>query len=78
MLSLSKGVPILASGVTEGKNDINAHIRYFKLGIDLRTEKPTPYKIKIKTKETLEDKTFKNNATTLQFKLRNYNTNQII
>lgn len=78
MLSLSKGVPMLAAGITEGKNDINAHIRYFKVGIDLRTENPTPDKIKIKTEEILEDKTFKNNASRLQLLLGNYNTNQNI
>lgn len=78
MLSLSKGIPILTAGITEGKNDINAHIRYFNVGIDLRTENPTPDKIKVKTKEILEDVTFKNNVTRLQSKLRNYNTNQLI
>jgi len=78
MLSLSKGIPMLTAGITEGKNDINAHIRYFKVGIDLRTESPTPDRIKTKTEEILKDKTYKNNATKLQSLLRNYNTNQII
>ena len=78
MLSLSKGVPILTAGITEGKNDINARIRYYKVGIDLKTEKPSPGKIRIKTEEILTDKTFKNNATGLQLILGKYNTMQII
>jgi UDP:flavonoid glycosyltransferase YjiC (YdhE family) len=78
MLSLSKGVPILTAGITEGKNDINARIRYYKVGIDLKTERPAPDKIRIKTEEMLTDKTFKNNASRLQSLLRNYNPNQII
>jgi len=78
MLSLSKGVPILTAGITEGKNDINARIRYYKVGIDLKTEKPAPDKIRIKTEEMLADKTYKNNASRLQSLLRNYNPNQII
>lgn len=78
MLSLSKGVPILAAGITEGKNDINARIRYFKVGIDLKTEKPAPDKISIKTEEMLSDKTFKNNASRLKSLLSNYSPNQII
>jgi UDP:flavonoid glycosyltransferase YjiC (YdhE family) len=78
MLSLSKGVPILASGISEGKNDINAHIRYFKVGIDLKTESPKKDKIKIKTEEILRDKIYKNNAVKLQSILKNYYANQII
>jgi UDP:flavonoid glycosyltransferase YjiC (YdhE family) len=78
MLSLSKGVPILTAGITEGKNDINARIRYYKVGIDLKTEKPASDKIRIKTEEMLADKSFKNNATGLQSILGNYNTMQII
>ena len=78
MLSLSKGVPILTAGITEGKNDINARIRYYKVGIDLKTERPAPDKIRIKTEEMLADKTFKNNASRLQSLLRNYNPYQII
>jgi UDP:flavonoid glycosyltransferase YjiC (YdhE family) len=78
MLSLSKGIPILTAGITEGKNDINARIRYYKVGIDLKTEKPAPDKIRIKTEEILANKTFKNNASRMQSLLRNYNTNQII
>jgi len=78
MLSLSKGVPILTAGITEGKNDINARIRYFKVGIDLKTENPASDKIRIKTEEMLADKTFKNNVTRLQSLIGNYNSMQII
>jgi len=78
MLSLSKGIPILTAGITEGKNDINARIRYYKVGIDLKTEKPAPDKIRITTEEMLAKKIFKNNASRMQSLLRNYYTNQII
>ena len=40
LLSLSHGVPLLAAGVREGKNDVNAHVDYFGVGIDLHTESP--------------------------------------
>lgn len=42
LLSLSKGVPLVTAGIREGKNDINAHVEYFGVGIDLRTEHPRP------------------------------------
>jgi UDP:flavonoid glycosyltransferase YjiC (YdhE family) len=78
MLSLSKGVPILTAGITEGKNDINARIRYYKVGMDLKTENPASDKIRIKVEEMLANKIFKNNATNLQSILGNYNSMQII
>lgn len=62
----AKGVPISTAGITEGKNDINARIRYYKVGVDLKTEKPASGEIKIKTEGMLVDKTFKNNASRLQ------------
>lgn len=41
LLSLNFGVPILAAGKHEGKNEVVARIGYFKLGINLKTETPT-------------------------------------
>ena len=46
LLSLSHGVPVVAAGTREGKNDNNAHIDYLGLGINLRTERPTADKLK--------------------------------
>src|SRR5713226_5122198 len=46
LLSLSKGVPLLTAGIREGKNVINAHVDYFEVGIDLRTESPKPSDIR--------------------------------
>jgi UDP:flavonoid glycosyltransferase YjiC (YdhE family) len=46
MLSLANGVPLVCAGITEGKNDVNAHVDYHRVGIDLRTEKPTPERIR--------------------------------
>lgn len=46
MLSLSRGVPLVCAGIKEGKNDVNAHVDYHRVGIDLRTEKPAPERIR--------------------------------
>jgi UDP:flavonoid glycosyltransferase YjiC (YdhE family) len=46
MLSLANGVPLVCAGITEGKNDVNAHLDYHRVGIDLRTEKPKPESIR--------------------------------
>lgn len=39
-LSLSKGVPLVVSGINEGKSDVNARVEYAGVGISLRTESP--------------------------------------
>ncbi len=42
MLGVQHLLPLVVGGVHEGKLEINARVGYFKLGIDLKTEKPTP------------------------------------
>lgn len=39
------GVPVVAAGKTEGKNDSNARIGHNRLGVDLRKERPKPASI---------------------------------
>jgi UDP:flavonoid glycosyltransferase YjiC (YdhE family) len=46
MLSLANGVPLVCAGIKEGKNDVNAHVDYHRVGIDLHTEKPEPDRIR--------------------------------
>ena len=36
-LSLSKGVPLVVSGINEGKSDVNARVEYAGVGINLKT-----------------------------------------
>jgi UDP:flavonoid glycosyltransferase YjiC (YdhE family) len=40
MLGIENHLPLVVGGVHEGKNEINARVGYFKLGINLGTEKP--------------------------------------
>ena len=46
MLSLANGVPVVCAGIKEGKNDVNAHVDYHRVGINLHTEKPEPDRIR--------------------------------
>jgi UDP:flavonoid glycosyltransferase YjiC (YdhE family) len=41
-LSLSKGVPLVVSGINEGKSDVNARVEYAGVGINLRSDSPKP------------------------------------
>ncbi|HEY5853612.1 MAG TPA: glycosyltransferase [Aldersonia sp.] len=45
LAAMRHGVPVVCAGKTEGKNDINARVGYNRLGIDLRTERPSARRI---------------------------------
>ncbi|TCJ17736.1 glycosyltransferase [Flaviaesturariibacter flavus] len=42
MIAIEHQLPLIAAGLHEGKNEINARVGYFGIGIDLKTEKPKP------------------------------------
>lgn len=78
LLSLSKGVPLLTAGIREGKNDINAHVDYFGVGIDLRTEHPRPADIRRAAERLLSEPHWKQHAARLRDELRSYRTYELI
>ena len=78
LLSLSKGVPVLAAGIQEGKNDINAHVDYFEVGIDLRTESPTPGAIRRAAGRLLSEPRWKQTVARLRDELSGYHPNELI
>ncbi|HSH77657.1 MAG TPA: glycosyltransferase [Herpetosiphonaceae bacterium] len=78
LLSLSKGVPLLTAGIREGKNDINAHVDYFGVGIDLRTESPRPDDIRRAAERLLSEPHWKQNVARLRDELSGYHPNEMI
>ena len=74
MLSISHRLPMVAAGVHEGKNEINARIGYFKLGINLKTERPTSAQIKNAVTALLADPAYRQRVATLRKELVGYNT----
>ncbi|MFF1253618.1 glycosyltransferase [Pseudarthrobacter sp. NPDC058329] len=61
-LALSKGVPLVVSGINEGKSDVNARVEYAGVGINLRTDNPTPEKIGRAVRAVLADPGWKRRA----------------
>ncbi len=66
MLSLSHGVPVVAAGINEGKSDVNARVDHAGVGIDLKTERPTPAAIRAAVDTVLGDLSWRTRARDMQ------------
>jgi UDP:flavonoid glycosyltransferase YjiC (YdhE family) len=78
LLSLSKGVPVVGAGVREGKNDINARVEHFGVGINLHTETPTASQVERAVERVLNDPSFGRRAHELRDELARYQPLEII
>jgi UDP:flavonoid glycosyltransferase YjiC (YdhE family) len=65
-LSLSKGVPLVVSGINEGKSDVNARVEHAGVGISLRTEAPKSADIADAVSEVLTDPRWKARAQAMR------------
>jgi MGT family glycosyltransferase len=77
MLSIENEVPMIVAGVHEGKNEINARIGYFKLGINLKTEYPTATQLRKAVAIVRNNSVYYDNVRILGEELHTYNSHQI-
>jgi UDP:flavonoid glycosyltransferase YjiC (YdhE family) len=77
LLSIQNRLPMVVAGIHEGKNEINARIGYFKLGINLKTEKPSPEKISQAVEKIFGDQTFAMNVRKLSDEFNRYDPNKL-
>lgn len=77
LLSIQHDLPMVVAGVHEGKNEINARVGYFKLGINLRTEKPTVLQLRKSVEEVLENPEYVENVKMLAKEFKTYQPNHI-
>ena len=77
LLAIDHALPMVAAGINEGKNEICARIGYFKLGINLKTEKPTAETIKNAVNEIFSNPVYKQNAEKLRNEFRSYDGNKL-
>jgi MGT family glycosyltransferase len=77
MLGIENQLPLVVAGVHEGKNEINARIGYFELGINLKTEWPKPQQMKRAVEEVLRNKKYKENVVKLAKEFSTYNANEL-
>jgi MGT family glycosyltransferase len=77
LLSIQNQLPMVVAGVHEGKNEINARVGYFKLGINLKTERPSVLQLRKSVEEILSNELYSQNVRRLSEEFRKYNPNQI-
>lgn len=65
-LSLSKGVPLVVSGINEGKSDVNARVEYAGVGINLSSDSPKPAAISKAVENILANPSWKERARKMQ------------
>ena len=78
LLSLNHGAPLLTAGIREGKNDVNAQVDCFGVGIDLRTENPKPADIRRAVERILSEPHWKQNEARLRDDVSPYQPNELI
>jgi len=78
MLGIQNQVPMVVAGVHEGKNEICARVGYFKVGINLKTEKPTPGQIADAVQKVLDDTLYTCNIRKLSREFGQYNPEAIL
>lgn len=77
MLGIENGLPLIVAGIHEGKNEINARIGYFELGVNLKTEWPKPEQMKKSIEEVLKNRMYKENVMKLAKEFSAYNPNEL-
>lgn len=65
-LSLSMGVPLVVSGINEGKSDVNARVEYAGVGINLGSDSPKPAAIAKAVENILANPNWKERARKMQ------------
>jgi UDP:flavonoid glycosyltransferase YjiC (YdhE family) len=78
MHALTSGVPVLAAGKLEGKNDINARLDFRGLGLDLKTERPSAQQIARGVERVLADAHIRENVARVRTELAGYDSAAIL
>ncbi len=74
-LSIENKLPMVTAGVHEGKNEICARVGYFNLGINLKTERPTPEQIRKSVEQVVRNEIYRKNVTVLSQEFSHYDPN---
>ena len=76
LLGITHKLPLVVAGVHEGKSEICARVGYFKLGVNMKTETPTPVKIQAAVNEVLNNPLYKERVTRLSHEFSLYDADE--
>jgi UDP:flavonoid glycosyltransferase YjiC (YdhE family) len=65
-LAVSYGVPLVVSGTTEDKQEVNARVAWSGLGVSLRTDTPSPAEVGAAVREVLASPGYRATASRLR------------
>lgn len=71
-VALANGIPLVAAGTTEDKPEVCARIEWSGVGINLKTQTPTPTQVKDAVKEILASSNYRQKAQSLQAEIARY------
>ena len=60
--ALMHGIPVVAAGITEGKLEVAARVRWSGAGLDLRTDRATPEAVRTAVRTVLDDDRYRARA----------------
>jgi MGT family glycosyltransferase len=72
LLGIQHGLPMVVAGVHEGKSEICARVGYFGLGVNLRTERPSPRQLRKSVEEVLDNGDYKHKVLRLAREFARY------
>ena len=77
LLAIENGLPMIVAGVHEGKNEICARVGYFKLGINLKTERPLSRQLAYSVEAIFADPAYKQNVLSLAEEFGQYRAGEL-
>lgn len=77
LLGIENQLPLVVAGIHEGKNEINARIGYFKLGVNLKTEWPRPAQMKKAVEDVISNDIYRDNVIKLGREFNGYKPNEL-
>jgi UDP:flavonoid glycosyltransferase YjiC (YdhE family) len=77
LLAIQHQLPLVVAGVHEGKNEINARIGYFDLGINLKTETPTVEQLRRSIDAVVQQPAYKVNVQALAAEFGEYQPEEL-
>jgi UDP:flavonoid glycosyltransferase YjiC (YdhE family) len=78
LLSIKNKLPMVVAGIHEGKNEICARVGYFKIGLNLKTEKPSVNQMRNAVKKVLHDSVYKSKISLIAKEAANFDTRSIV